>query len=87
VAAATALRIELLSARHDRKHFASGVEPLDRSLRQQTGLDARRRVASCFVLVGDRVPIAYYTLAATSIAPAGLSDALAKRLPGYPVLE
>jgi hypothetical protein len=36
---------------------------------------------------GDRVPIGHYTLAATSIAPAGLSDALAKRLPGYPVLE
>jgi hypothetical protein len=89
VVAATALRIEPLSDRHDRQHFASGVEPLDRSLRQQTGLDARRRVVSCFVLIGDgdRVPIGYCALAATSIAPcrivrcvceaaAGLSGAL-----------
>ena len=63
-------RIEPLSDQHDRERFASGVEPLDRYLRQQAGQDAKRRVASCFVLVreGDRVPIAYYTLAATSIA-------------------
>ena len=84
---APALRIEPLSDRHDRGSFASGVEPLDRYLRQQAGQDARRRVASCFVLVsgGDRVPIGYYTLAATSIALAELPEPLAKRLPRYPI--
>lgn len=35
---------------------------------------------------GDRVPIGYYTLAATGIALAGLPEALAKRLPRYPVV-
>jgi ribosomal protein S18 acetylase RimI-like enzyme len=87
-AAAPALRIEPLSARHDRETFASGVEPLDRYLRQQAGQDARRRIASCFVLVGDdaRVPIGYYTLAATGIALAELPEPLAKRLPRYPVV-
>ena len=87
-AAAPALRIEPLSDQHDRESFASGIEPLDRYLRQQAGQDARRRVASCFVLVGgdDRVPIGYYTLAATSIALAELPEALAKRLPRYPVV-
>ena len=86
--AAPALHIEPLSDRHDRASFASGVEPLDRYLRQQAGQDARRRVASCFVLVGDgdRVPIGYYTLAATGIALAELPEALAKRLPRYPVV-
>jgi ribosomal protein S18 acetylase RimI-like enzyme len=87
-AAAPALHIEPLSDRHDREGFASGVEPLDRYLRQQAGQDVRRRVASCFVLLGDgdRVPIGYYTLAATSIALAELPEALAKRLPRYPVV-
>jgi hypothetical protein len=73
---APALRIEPLSDQHDRESFNSGVEPLDRYLQQQAGQDARRRVASCFVLVndGDRVPIGYYTLAATSIALAELPE-------------
>jgi GNAT superfamily N-acetyltransferase len=86
--AAPALRIEALSDQHDRERFASGVEPLDRYLRQQAGQDAKRRVASCFVLVreGDHVPIGYYTLAATSIALAELPEPLTKRLPRYPVV-
>jgi GNAT superfamily N-acetyltransferase len=86
-AAAPALRIEPLSERHERESFASGVAPLDRYLRQQAAQDTRRRVASCFVLVGndEHVPIGYYTLAATGIALAGLPEALAKRLPRYPM--
>ncbi len=85
---APALRIEPLSDQHDRESFASGVEPLDRYLRHQAGQDARRRVASCFVVVsdGDRIPLGYYTLAATSVALAELPEALAKRLPRYPVV-
>ena len=86
--AAAALHVEPLSDRHDRESFASGVEPLDRYLRHQAGQDARRRVASCFVLIsdGDRVPIGYYTLAATSIALAELPEALFKRLSRCPVV-
>jgi ribosomal protein S18 acetylase RimI-like enzyme len=88
VAAAPASRIEPLSDRHDRESFASGVEPLDRYLRHQAGQDVRRRVSSCFVLVsGDSpIPNGYYTLAATSIALSELPEALAKRLPRYPVV-
>ena len=86
--AAPTLRVEALSDQHDRESFASGVEPLDKYLRQQAGQDVRRRVASCFVLVsdGDRVPIGYYTLSATSIALAELPEPLAKRLPRHPVV-
>jgi len=87
-AAALALRVESLSDRHDRERFASGVEPLDRYLRQRAGQDARRRVSSCFVLVAgdDPAPIGYYTLAAAGIALAELPEALVKRLPRYPVV-
>jgi GNAT superfamily N-acetyltransferase len=87
-ATALALRVEPLSDRHDRAGFASGVEPLDRYLREQAGQDARRRIASCFVLVAgnDPAPIGFYTLAATSVALAELPEALAKRLPRYPVV-
>ncbi|MGH7120818.1 MAG: GNAT family N-acetyltransferase [Acetobacteraceae bacterium] len=87
-AIAPALRVGALSNRHDRESFASGVEPLDRYVRQQAGQDARRRVASCFVLVsdGNDVPIGCYTLASASIALVELPEVLAKRLPRYPVI-
>jgi GNAT superfamily N-acetyltransferase len=86
--AAATLRIEPLSLRHDREGFASGVEPLDRYLRQQAGQDTRRRVASCFVLAAgdDPAPLGYYTLAATGLALAELPEVLSKRLPRYPVV-
>jgi GNAT superfamily N-acetyltransferase len=86
--AAPALRIEPLSDQHDRESFASGAEPLDRYLQQQAGQDARRRVASCFLLLADDnpAPIGFYTLAATSIAFAELPQTLAKRLPRYPLV-
>jgi ribosomal protein S18 acetylase RimI-like enzyme len=88
VAGASTVRIESLSDRHDRTAFDSGVEPLDRYLLSQAGQDARRRVASCFVLVeGDGPAVCgYYTLAATSIALVHLPAASAKRLPRYPAV-
>lgn len=85
-AAAPALCIEPLSEQHERESFASGIAPLDTYLRQQAGQDTRRRVASCFVLIAesDRVPIGYFTLAATGIALAELPEPVAKRLPRFP---
>jgi len=87
-AAAPALRIEPLSERHERESFASGVAPLDRYLRQQAAQDTRRRVATCFVLVGndEHVPIGYYTFTVTGMALAELPKALAKRLPRFPMV-
>jgi GNAT superfamily N-acetyltransferase len=86
--AAPALRIEPLSGRHERESFASGVAPLDRYLQQQAAQDTWQRVASCFMLIAEsnRVPISYFTLAATGIALAELPEALAKRLPCYPMV-
>jgi GNAT superfamily N-acetyltransferase len=81
-------RIEPLADHHDRAAFTCQVEPLDRYFRSQAGQDARRRVASCFVLIEPpaAIPIGFYTLAASSIAFADLPDALAKRLPRYPLV-
>lgn len=79
-------RIELL-ANHDRAHFASGSDALDRYLQTQAGQDMRRRVASCFVAVDrDGQTVGYYTLAATSLLLDQLPDDQAKRLPRYPTI-
>jgi GNAT superfamily N-acetyltransferase len=81
------LRIELLDERHDRAAFESGVEPLDRYLRTQASQDMRRRIASCFVLVDESpAPLGYYTIAATSLVLTDLPEALARRLPRYPLV-
>lgn len=81
------MRIEPLDERHDRAGFDSGVEPLDRYLRTQASQDARRRIASCFVLVDEGpVPLAYYTIAATSLFLTDLPGPLARRLPRYPLV-
>jgi GNAT superfamily N-acetyltransferase len=76
-----------LNASHDRLAFHSGVSELDRYLHQQAGQDARRKVAAPFVMVdkGGSI-IGYYTLSAYSIHLGDLPQALAKKLPRYPVL-
>jgi len=80
-------RIEALSSGRNRKHFSSGVEPLDRYLREMATQDIKRRVSNCFVALDDRDVIAgYYTLAATSLPFTELSAEEAKRLPRYPLL-
>lgn len=82
----TGWRIELL-ADHDRKRFLSGSEPLDRYFRERVKQDAKRRIAHCFVLVGEDDEVAgFYTLSATSIAFDKLSAERAKKLPRYPTV-
>lgn len=81
------IRVEPLSATHDRAAFSCGVPALDRYLREQAGQDAKRRVAAPFVALdpGGRL-IGFYTLSAASIQLAELPPELAKRLPRYPRL-
>lgn len=63
------------------------MEPLDRYLKTQAGQDARKRVASCFVLTENgATPIAFYTLTATSIALSDLPTSMATKLPRYPLV-
>ncbi|WP_395018371.1 GNAT family N-acetyltransferase [Dongia sp.] len=85
--AAEPLRIEALGSHHDRTRFESGVEPLDRYLRNQAGQDARKNIAAPFVLeLPDGDIAGYYTLSATAVKLEELPEAVARRLPRYPLV-
>lgn len=79
--------IEALNRRHDRNLFSSGVDALDRYLKQQAFQDIKRRLSGCFVALDGAGAIAgYYTLAGTSVALDALTPELIRRLPRYPVI-
>ena len=81
------VRVEALTAQHDRNSFASGVEPLDRYFRVQAGQDARKNLAAPFVLVlSDGIIAGYYTLSSTALQLAELPERIAGRLPRYPLV-
>jgi GNAT superfamily N-acetyltransferase len=82
------LRIEPLSATHDRAGFVSGSPVLDKYFQTQASQDLKRRIATCFVAVrGEGADvIGYYTLTATSIALSALAEPIARKLPRYPVV-
>jgi GNAT superfamily N-acetyltransferase len=85
---AETFRIESLSADHDRSAFVSGSEALDRYFQKQASQDMKRRIATCFVAVGDdsHEVAGYYTLTATSIALDSFSQEIVRKLPRYPVV-
>jgi len=76
-----------LKAAHDRSLFRSGAEQLDHYLRTQVAQDIRRRIAACFVALGekDRI-IGYYTLASASVPLTALPPERRKKLPRYPAV-
>lgn len=79
--------VEPLTSAHDRTSFSSGVEPLDRYLRELATQDAKRRVSNCFVAVDESgAVVGYYTFAATSLPLTELTPDETKRLPRYRVL-
>jgi GNAT superfamily N-acetyltransferase len=81
------LRVEPLTAGHDRSGFESGVEPLDRYFRSQAGQDARKNMAAPFVLMlHDGTVAGYYTLSSTAIRLAELPAQTVRRLPRYPLV-
>jgi GNAT superfamily N-acetyltransferase len=80
-------QIEALAPEHDRRGFSSGVADLDRYLRERAGQDAKRHVATTFVLLDDTpVVLGYYTLSQQVISLEDIPEALAKKLPRYPLL-
>lgn len=80
-------RIELLGPQHDRSGFVSGKEALDRYFQQQITQDARRRLATPFVMLMPEGGIGgFYTLSSTALRLAELPDEIAKRLPRYPLV-
>ncbi len=85
--AADTPHVEALGAHHDRTSFACGAEPLDRYFRTQAGQEARKKVAAPFVLVlADGSIAGFYTLSATAVRMAELPDAVARKLPRYPLI-
>ncbi len=78
---------EPLNASHRRDAFQSGVPELDNYLHTQAGQDARRKVAAPFVVAArDGSVFGYYTLSAYSVKAVELPEAVARRLPRYPLL-
>jgi len=73
---------------HDRAAFHSGVDALDRYLRQQARQDMRGRVATVYFQRTPTTPtiLGYYTISNLSIEARDLPAELVKRLPRYPVL-
>jgi ribosomal protein S18 acetylase RimI-like enzyme len=82
------VRIEPLSADHDRAQFNSGSDVLDRYFRELASQDIKRRIAACFVAVNITAKdvAGYYTLTATSVALNALSPEIVKKLPRYTVV-
>ncbi len=80
--------VEVLSPQHDRTAFSSGVVALDRYFREQVTQDARRRATACYVAVEAATGklAGYYTLAASSVPLPEMPEALARRLPRYPLV-
>lgn len=80
-------RITKLGRQHERESFCSGVESLDRYLKQQAKKDVERRSSACFVLTAESCPdvvIGYYTLSAFTVNLSDLPVPIRKKLPKYP---
>jgi predicted GNAT family N-acyltransferase len=87
VAAEPDYRIEPLGPSHDRSAFSSCVIELDVYFHNQASQDAKRRVATPFVLVDPAGSIlGYYALSAYAIRLDALPSAIIKRLPRYPLI-
>jgi GNAT superfamily N-acetyltransferase len=85
--AASAPRIELLSSHHQRAGFVCGNDTLDQYFQRQVTQDARRYLATPFVMVMPDRPIGgFYTLSATAMRLRELPEDVAKRLPRYPLV-
>jgi GNAT superfamily N-acetyltransferase len=68
-------KIERLAANHDRSAFSCGARQ-----------DSDRNLAAIYVLTPDsRTILGFYTLSASSILPTELPEALANKLPRFPL--
>ena len=45
--------IEALDAKHDRRPFNCGVEPLDTYFQERVTQDIKRRISNCFVICAE----------------------------------
>ena len=80
-------RVEPLGASHDRSTFDCGVRELDHYFHNQAGQDARRKSAAPFVMLDrDGSIVGYYTLSAYGVQLPEFPEAIARKLPRYPVV-
>jgi GNAT superfamily N-acetyltransferase len=80
-------RIELLRAQHNRSGFICGKESLDQYFQRQVTQDARRRLATPFVMVmPDGAIGGFYTLSSTALRLGDLPEDIARRLPRHPLV-
>lgn len=80
-------RFELLGPQHDRSGFACGKAALDDYFQRQVSQDARRHLATPFVMVmPDGAIGGFYTLSSTALRLHELPEAITKRLPRYPLV-
>jgi GNAT superfamily N-acetyltransferase len=87
VARASAPRVEALGSQHERAGFVCGKDALDQYFQRQITQDARRRLASPFVMVmPDGAIGGYYTLSSTAVRLRDLPEEVARRLPRYPLV-
>ncbi|GMU60109.1 MAG: N-acetyltransferase GCN5 [Myxococcaceae bacterium] len=74
---------EVLSGRHDRTSFRSGVEALDTWFRTRASQDQRRRVAQVFVALTAGEVVGFYSLSLFTLALENLPVELSEKLPRY----
>lgn len=88
MAVAPAPLFEPLGKHHDRAAFDCGIDALNRYIREQAGQDSTKKIAATFVLIGDThaTIVGYYSLSSTSINAGELPEAVAKKLPRYPLM-
>jgi len=83
-----AYRIRSLDTAVDQAAFHCGQQPLDDYIRRYASQDVRRNIARVFVATPQRDPqrlAGFYTLSAGSVGCSDLPEALARKLPRYPV--
>lgn len=81
-------REEVLSRAHDRRAFDCGVQPLNEYLQRYAWQNEKTGVSKTVVAASTECPgrvLGYYSLAPRSIDFEVVPEALAKRLPRYPI--
>lgn len=81
------MRIALFDARqHKRSGFASGNAKLDEYLQRHISQGVKKGIVQAYVAVDDdNKVLGYYTLSAAHIQHSELPEAVARKLPRYPV--
>lgn len=70
-----------LESGHQKKDFNCGTPLLNNYLHTQAKQDVKRKLATCFVLVENKIVKGYYTLSSASVSREALSEKIKKKLP------